>query len=138
MDAVSPRCHNALYFLYLAYTTIHWIESFMFQMSALEAIFSKDDPGGATKTICGRVSSFLGSKEGAKYEDLEDLYATRSDIAHGRIVLNEEPLENLRQLHRVQSVNLCCMKKILQDKVYLAFKDKETRDSYLAAFDHRR
>lgn len=138
MDAVSPRCHNALYFLFLGFTTIHWIESFMFQMTALEAVFSKDEPGGATKTICRRVSSFLGSKKGAQYEDLEGLYATRSDIVHGRIVVNEEPLENLKQLHNLQSVSLWCMKKILEDKVYLTFKDKGARDSYLAAFDHRR
>jgi hypothetical protein len=138
MDAVSARCHNALYFLYLAFTSIHWIESFMFQMNALEAIFSKDEAGGATKTICGRVSSFLGSKEGATYEDLEDLYATRSDIVHGRIVVNEEPLENLKQLHKLQSVSLWCMKKILEGKVYLTFHDKGARDSYLAALDHRR
>jgi len=30
MDKVSTRCHNALYFLFLAFHTIHWIESFMF------------------------------------------------------------------------------------------------------------
>ncbi len=138
MDAVSPRCHNALYFLFLAYTTIHWIESFMFQMNTLEAIFSKDEPGGATKTICRRVSSFLGSREGAKYEDIAQLYATRSDIVHGRIVAYEEPLGNLKQLHRLQSVSLWCMKKILNDKIYLNFKEREKRNAYLTALDQCR
>jgi hypothetical protein len=138
MDAMSPRCHNALYFLHLAFTTIHWIESFMFQMNALEAIFSKDDPGGATRTICTRVSSFLGSKEEATYEDIEELYRTRSAIVHGRIEVNEEPLDNLKQLHHVESVSLWCMRKVLRDKAYLSFKDRETRDTYLALLDHRR
>ena len=63
---------------------------------------------------------------------------TRSDIVHGRIAVNEEPLENLKQLYKLQSVSLWCMKKILEDKVYLTFHDKGERDSYLAALDHRR
>jgi hypothetical protein len=135
MDNVSSRCHNVLYFLYLAFNTIHWIESFMFQMNALEAIFSKDELGGVTKTICRRVSSFLGSREGAKYEDIDQLYAIRSDIVHGRIVASEKPLENLKQLHRLQSVSLWCMEKILNDKIYLKFKEKKERNAYLATLD---
>lgn len=62
MDSISVRCHNILYFLYLAFHTTHWIESFTFLMSTLEAIFSKDESGSAVKTICTRVSSFLGYK----------------------------------------------------------------------------
>jgi hypothetical protein len=138
MYDVSPRCHNALYFLFLAFTTIHWIESFMFQMNTLEAIFSKDEPGGATRTICRRVSSFPGSRDGYKYEDLAQLYATRSDIVHGRIVAYEEPLGNLKQLHRLQSVSLFCMKRILNDKIYLNFKEREKRNAYLATLDECR
>ena len=45
MYEVSTRCHNALYFLFLSFQTIHWISSFMFLMNTLEAIFSKDKSG---------------------------------------------------------------------------------------------
>jgi hypothetical protein len=102
MDEVSIRCHNALYFLFLAYISIHWIERFMFLMNTLEAIFSKYERKGATKTVCIRVSSFLDSREMYKCEDIEHLYYIRSDIVHGRIKAKEDALENLKELLHLQ------------------------------------
>jgi len=138
MDAVSTRCHNALYFLYLGFHTIHWIESFMFLMNSLEALFSKDKSGGATKAICTRVSSFLGFKSRCEYDDIEHLYDIRSRIVHGNIVANKEPGKNLKELHHLQFVVIECMEKILQEKVYLKFIDKKTRDSYLGTLNVNR
>ena len=135
MDAISYRCHNALYFMYLANHTTHWIDSFMFHMSTLEAIFSKDKRGGATKTICTRVSSFLESKSRFEYSDIDHLYDIRSRIVHGNIVAKKEPGENLKELHHLQFVVIECMKKIIQKKVYLKFIDKKTRDSYLGTLN---
>ena len=135
MDAVSTRCHNALYFLYLGFHTIHWIESFMFLMNSLEALFSKDKSGGATKAICTRVSSFMDFRSRCEYDDIEHLYDIRSRIVHGNIVANEEPGKNLEELHHLQFVVIECMKKILQEKVYLKFIDKKTRDSYLGTLN---
>ena len=131
MDKVSSRCHNGLYFLFLAFHTIHWIESFMFLVNTLEALFSKDEPGGATKTICTRVSSFLNSESRCEYSDIDHLYDIRSRIVHGNIVVNDDPGENLRELNHLQFVTLECMKKFLREKVYLKFMDKESRDFYL-------
>ena len=131
MHGISNRCHNALYFLFLAFHTIHWISSFMFLMNTLEALFSKDKPGGATKTICTRVSSLLDSKSRCKYDDIDHLYNIRSRIVHGNIIAGDEPGENLQQLYNLQYVVIECMKKILNEKIYLNFKNKESRDSYL-------
>ena len=89
MDAVSTRCHNALYFLYLGFHTSHWIESFMFLMNSLEALFSKNKSGGATKAICIRVSSFMDFKPRCEHDDIEHLYDIRSRIVHGNIVASE-------------------------------------------------
>jgi hypothetical protein len=135
MDKVSTRCHNALYFLYLGFHTIHWISSFVFLMNTLEAIFSKDKSGGATKTICMRVSSFLGSKPRCKYKDIDHLYDIRSRIVHGNIAVQDKPSENLKELNNLQYITIECMKKLLQEKVYLQFADKETRDSYLGTLN---
>jgi len=138
MDAISTRCHNALYFLYLGFHTIHWIESFMFLMNTIEALFSKDKSGGATKTICNRVSSFMDFKSRCGYNDIAHLYDIRSRIVHGNIVANEGPGKNLEELHHLQFVAIGCMKKILEEKVYLKFIDKKTRDSYLGTLNVNR
>jgi len=135
MDAISIRCHNALYFLFLAFNTISWIGSFMFLMNNLESIFSKDKPGGATKTICTRVSSFLKLEPAYEYEDIEHLYEIRSRIVHGNIVASEKPGENLKELYYLQNVVLECMKKFLSEKIYLKLRDKKSRDSYLGTLN---
>lgn len=135
MDKVSVRCHNALYFLYLGFHTIHWISSFVFLMNTLEAIFSKDKSGGVTKTICKRVSSFLESKPRCEYKDIDHLYDIRSRIVHGNIVVQDEPIENLKELNNLQYITIECMKKFLQEEVYLQFADKETRDTYLGTLN---
>jgi hypothetical protein len=132
MHGISNRCHNALYFLFLAFHTIHWISSFMFLMNTLEALFSKDKSGGATKTICTRVSSFLDSKPRCEYNDIDHLYNIRSRIVHGNIVASDEPGENLQQLYNFQYVVIECMKKIINEKIYLNFNNKTSRDSYLS------
>jgi hypothetical protein len=136
MYGISPRCHNALYFLYLGFHTIHWIESFMFLMNTLEAIFSKDKSGGATQIICTRISSFLKSKRVCKYDDINHLYDIRSRIVHGNIVIKNDPNKNnLKELHHLQYIVIECMKKIIQEKIYLKFIDAETRNSYLSTLN---
>jgi len=134
-DPTPYRCHNALYFMYLAIHTTHWIDSFMFLMSTLEAIFSKDKRKGATKTICTRVSSFLESKPRCEYTDIDHLYDIRSRIVHGNIMAKKDPGKNLKELHHLQYIVIECMKKILQEKVCLKFIDKKTRDSYLGTLN---
>jgi hypothetical protein len=135
MDGISPRCHNAIYFLFLAFHHTHWIVSFMFLMNTLEAIFSKDTPGAATETICTRVSSILESKPGCNFDDIFQLYEIRSRIVHGNIVANKEPIEYLKHLHHLQDIVIECMKKLLNERIYSKFEDKETRDSYLGTLN---
>lgn len=91
MDSISNRTHNALYFLYLGFFNFHWFASFIFLMSALEAVFSKEERGEATKTICSRVSSFLNSKPKCTYKDIDFLYDIRSRMLHGNIKVSDSP-----------------------------------------------
>lgn len=135
MDNILTRCHNSLYFLYLGFHTIHWISSFMFLMSALESIFSKDKPGGATKTICTRVSSFLESKKRCEYDDLDHLYDIRSRIVHGNIIAKDKPGENLKELNHLQYIVIECIKKMIREKIYLNFTSKKSRDTYLGTLN---
>ena len=135
MDTISARCHNSLYFLYLGFHTTHWISSFMFLMSALESLFSKDKLGGATKTICTRVSSFLESRERCEYDDLDHLYDIRSRIVHGNIIAKDQPGENLKELNHLKYIVIECMKKLIEEKIYLNFMKKKSRDSYLGTLN---
>ena len=100
MDLISNRTHNALYFLYLGFFNFHWFAAFIFLMSALEALFSKEESGEVTKTICSRVSHFLNSKPKCTYKDVEMLYDIRSRMLHGNIKVSDSD-SNLENLHHL-------------------------------------
>ena len=90
-EHVSLRLKNAFFFVYLAFTTVHWMESFLFHMNALEALFSRDERGPATKTITKRVSSFLDDTTNWSEKTISDLYEVRSRITHGTQRCNRQP-----------------------------------------------
>ncbi|MBI5204441.1 MAG: hypothetical protein HZA11_05940 [Nitrospirae bacterium] len=129
MDSISNRTHNALYFLYLGFFNSHFFAAFIFLMSALEALFSKEEKGEATKTICSRVSSFLNSKPKCTYKDVDLLYDIRSRMLHGNIKVSDS-YNNLETLHHLEYVVTECMKKILDEQIYLKYTETSEKESY--------
>lgn len=132
MYSISNRTHNALYFLYLGFFNSHWFAAFIFLMSALEALFSKEKKGEATKTICSRVSGFLNSKPKFTYEDIDLLYDIRSRMLHGNIKVSDSP-SNLETLHHLEYVVTECMKKILDERIYLKYRNTREKEAYYNA-----
>jgi len=114
MDAVSSvsnRTHNAIYFLYGSYFAAgHALYMFVLLFTVLEALFSKEGGGAATKTICKRVSSFLSSRPRCKHEDIERLYNIRSELVHGRRIASQSG-DNLADIHELEYVVCEYMKK---------------------------
>lgn len=132
MDKISNRTHNALYFLYLGFFNSHWFAAFIFLMSALEALFSKEEKGEATKTICSRVSIFLDPNPKCKYEDIDSLYDIRSRMLHGNITVGDS-CSNLEILHHIEYVVTECMKKILDETIYLKYININGKEDYYNA-----
>jgi hypothetical protein len=135
MKDISNRTYNAIYFFYRGYHSAKWIDAFIFWMSALESLFSKDEPGAATKTICSRVSALLDSKPRCEYDNIKKLYDLRSEMVHGRIGANlddvpEQDREKLEILHELEYVATECMKKILDDKIYLIYSNDKQKERY--------
>jgi hypothetical protein len=134
-DCNSPRLHNAFYFLYLGFHAIGWIESFLFLMSSLEALFSKDSKGGATTTICRRASRIINDPSICTNQDLASLYDTRSRIVHGDIRASDDSTDNLRLLQRMESITISCFKKLIETNGFRHFVTKSERDRYLSTLD---
>lgn len=131
MDKISIRTHNALYFLYRSWHCGYWTDDFLMMMCALESIFSKDKPGGATSTITTRVSNFLNSSKGYTKQDIEELYDIRSRIMHGNMKIKKSPQENLASLNHLETVVITCFKKLINEKSYEHFSSKERRDKFM-------
>ncbi len=132
-ENISKRTHNAIYFMYGAYLVgRHWAYVFVLLVSVLEALFSKETRGGATKTICSRVSAFLDSSPRCTYSDIEKLYNIRSELVHGKRKLSPEeaPGQNLTDTHELEFVVTECMKKLLDERIYLKYANVAEKESY--------
>ena len=130
IDGVSNRTHNAIYFMYGAYFNArHATYLFVLLFTVLEALFSKEGGGAATKTICKRVSGFLGSQPRCTYSDIERLYNIRSELVHGRRKAADSS-DNLADTHELEFVVTECMKKVLADRTYLKYKDVDDKEKY--------
>lgn len=135
MEAISARTHNALYFLYRAFHSHGWIDAFLLMMNALESLFSKDAPGGAARTIATRVTSLLGSQTRCTKADIEALYDLRSAMTHGRLVANDNPGENLRQLEHLEFVSVRCIRELIARNAYTHYASKADRDRFMGTLN---
>lgn len=141
MDTISNRTHNAIYFMYKGFCASKMIDSFVLLMCAIESLFSNEyhnrkhsvatkKTAGITETICSRVSKFLDNRLGYKYEDINELYALRSKIVHGRVKVKDEIKGQLNTLYKLQYVLVECMKKMLDEELYLIYHDVENKEDY--------
>lgn len=120
MYNVGSRAKNALYFAFRGFSQIKWMDAYAFFSFALEALFSREDKSEPTKTIINRVSRILNCSK----TKINDLYEIRSDIVHGRIEYTEKEdedkkKENLKYLQDVEDVVIECLRKFLDEKIYL-------------------
>lgn len=132
-ERISPRLKNALFFLYKAFYSVHWIDAFLFCMNALEALFSLDKEGPATKTICNRTSALLDDPANWDEATIKDLYRTRSHITHGRIVASPDPNDNLRLSEKMERVTKLCFRKLIELDAFHHFENPASRDSFLGS-----
>jgi hypothetical protein len=123
MSTISNRTHNAIYFMFRGFLSGKMIDTFIFLMAAIESLFSNETMGGATRTICTRVSKFLECKTRCEYKDIEKLYDLRSKMVHGRVIISDEVKGQLPTLYELEYVLRECMKKMLDEKIYLLYND---------------
>jgi len=72
----------------------------------------------------------LDNRLGYKYEDINELYALRSKIVHGRVKVKDEIKGQLNTLYKLQYVLVECMKKMLDEELYLIYHDVENKEDY--------
>jgi SHS2 domain-containing protein len=130
------RAHNAIYFAYLATHTIHWIQAFVFWMSALEALFSKDARGGATRTIKTRVNAYIADPNICNESDIEEVYDIRSRIVHGDICASDKlPDENLLNLWKIEKIARACLSKLIEKNDFRHYSKANDRNSFVEKLD---
>ena len=132
-EKISTRLKNALFFLYKAFFSVHWIDSFLFHMNALEALFSLDDKRAATKAMKRRASALLGDPKNWDEAAIEQLYDTRSAIAHGRIVASANSTENLKLAAKMERLTKLCFRKLIELDAFNHFSTPTNREKFLGS-----
>jgi hypothetical protein len=135
MNSVSTRTKNALYFTFRGMSAEKWIDAFMMYMAAIESLFSKDKPGGATEVIKTRMASLLNPVNGTTKDDVGALYNLRSEMTHGRIVISDDPKNNLQLLAKLQQLLYSCLDIILDRKLFEHYETKKKRDNFMGTLN---
>lgn len=131
MNTASTRTKNALYFTFRGMSAVKWIDAFMMYMAAIESLFSKDKPGGATEIIKTRVASFLNPILAVTREDVGALYELRSNMVHGRIEINDDAKAHLVELDKIQRLLDFCLNIFLEKELYKHYATKTERDNFM-------
>jgi hypothetical protein len=102
---------------------------------ALEALFSNETPEDVTKTLIKRIQKFLSGIKGFGGDQVKRIYKIRSDMVHGRTPHtdkdSEQTKKNIKNLGKLESLVFTCIKKILDEKIYLLYKDIDTKEKFL-------
>jgi len=133
-EHVSNRLKNALFFVYRAFNSYHWSDGVLFYMGALEALFSLDKKGGATKAICGRSTNLVDDPNWPR-NVIEDLYDVRSRITHGRLEAGRRPDDNLKLLAKMEILVKLCLRKLVTLDAFKHYATAAARDAFLSQFD---
>jgi hypothetical protein len=130
----SNRTRNALLYTLSGFRSKFWQESFLFYMIALEALFSSDDNTGMTKTICSRVSRYLGSIQHCTYEDINCLYNLRSQIVHGKIRIEGAGGwdENIKATANAEYLLVCSIRKLVESGDFKRYSNSSEMQHYLS------
>lgn len=137
MYQVSDRTKNALYFVWRGLCSRKHIDAYILLVCAIEALFSNETTEEITKTIIKRTQRFLSGIKGFGGDQIKKIYKIRSDMVHGRIPHtdkdSEQAKQNIKNLAKLESLVFTCIKKILDEKVYLQYKDIDidTKERFL-------
>jgi len=135
MDGVSDRTKNALYFTWRGLCSRKHIDAYIFLVCAIEALFSNETPEDTTKILIKRTQKFLSGIKGFGGDQIKRIYKIRSDMVHGRIPHTDKDSEqakhNIENLGKMESLVFTCIKKMLDEKIYLRYKDIDTKEKFL-------
>lgn len=135
MYRVSDRTKNALYFIWRGLCSRKHIDAYILLVCAIEALFSNETPDGVTKTLIKRTQKFLSEIKGLGGDQIKRLYKIRSDMVHGRIPHTDkdsaQSKQNIKNLGKLESLVFACVKKMLDERIYLQYKDTDEKEKFL-------
>lgn len=129
-NVLSPRTSHAVNFLFLGYTSSYWMESYMLFMTALEALISPDNIGAIVSEVTNRLVKLIDDVSICSKSKFDKIYSLRSDIIHGRVLIDLNLSKELPRLQQLQIITLTSFKKILESDFLINYKDEVSKEIY--------
>ena len=129
-NSLSTRTAHALNFLLLAYTSYYWMESFILFITSLETLVSPSSENQITSKILKRTVKLINNVEICSKTKLEKLYELRSNIIHGRILVDLNFKEYLDNIQKLQIIVLTAFKTILNKNFKTIYLDEESKENF--------
>lgn len=135
MYDISDRTKNALYFVWRGLSSDKHIDSYIFLVCALEALFSSENTEGVTKIIVERTKNFVKGVKGLGGDQIKKIYGIRSDMVHGRIRHTDKKdvnqrKKNIDNLGKLEFLIFTCMRKFLDENIYLKYKNIDEKEKF--------
>jgi len=127
---VSHRTTHAINFLFLAYTSYYWMESYILFMTSLETLVSPSIEEGITSKIIKRTRKLINDSKMCSKRNINNLYKLRSNIIHGRVLVDLSFKEHQDEMVKLQIIVLKAFEKILSNDFHTIYKNEESKEKF--------
>lgn len=127
---LSNRTKYAVQFLYLAYTSHHWMQAFVLFMISLETLVSPPTEEKITKTIISRTRKLINNPKICSKKINNDLYKLRSDITHGRILVDLSFKDHITDVSKLQNIVLKTFEIVLSQNFRKNYKNEQSKEVF--------
>ena len=127
---VSYRTSHAVNFLFLSYTSFYWMEIFLLLMTALETLVSPDKKDKIVSEVTQRVVCLINNKELCNKSKFQKIYDLRSDIIHGKVLVELNFQKELPRLQQLQKIVLETFNILLNSSYKEIYKDEYSKEDF--------
>jgi len=127
---VSYRTSHAVNFLFLSYTSFYWMEIFLLLMTALETLVSPDKKDKIVSEVTERVVCLINNKELCTKTKFQKIYNLRSDIIHGKVLVELNFHTELPRLQQLQKIVLETFNILLRTQYKEIYKDEYSKEDF--------
>ena len=127
---VSPRTMHVVNFLFLSYTSYYWMEIYILLMTSLETLVSPPTEEKITSQIIKRTRRLINDPEICSKNNIDNLYQLRSNIIHGRVLVDKNFKEHQPEIVKLQKIVLKAFEIILSEDFQLIYKDEDSKEYF--------
>jgi len=127
---LSNRTKHSVQFFYLGYTSYHWMQAFALFMISLETLVSPTTEEQITKTIINRTRNLINNPKICSKNIINNLYQLRSDITHGRILIDLSFKDHINDMSRLQNMAIKAFEIVLSLNFKKYYKNEQSKEEF--------